>query len=100
MIDEPNSEKPAFDVETIVKLLEGQIAQHYDAYRMRSRWPIILREADPEDVAKALVLVLSHGRYVPREQRSIVTNITITCSGGDPVAIADAVAKTVTTRCP
>jgi hypothetical protein len=31
MIDEPISEKPAFDVETIVKLLEGQIAQHYDA---------------------------------------------------------------------
>ncbi|PWK31759.1 hypothetical protein [Pseudomonas sp. OV226] len=94
MAGEPISEQSAFDIETIVKLLEGQIAQHYDAYRMRSRWPIILNKANPEDVAEALVRVLSHGRYVTREQRSIVTNITITCSGGDPVAIADAVAKT------
>jgi hypothetical protein len=99
MIDESISEKTAVDVETIVKLLEGQIAQLYDAYRMRSRWPIILSEADPQDVAEALVRVLSHGRYVPREPRSAVTNITITCSSGDPLVIADAVARSVTAGC-
>jgi len=84
-----------YDVETIVKLLRGQITREYDAYRMLERWPIVLAEADPKVVAQALVMVLSHGQYVAREPRAVVANITITCHGGDPKAIADAVARGV-----
>ena len=82
-----------YDVEVIVKLLRGQISQEFDAYRMRERWPVVLTEADPKVVAEALVRVLSHGQYVAREVRPVVTNITITRNGGDPKAIADALAK-------
>jgi len=81
------------DVELIVKLLRGQIAQEYDAYRMLERWPRILAETDPKVVAQALVMVLSHGQYVKREPRSVAASITIHCNGADPQAIAEAVAR-------
>lgn len=84
-----------YDVEVIVKLLRGQIAQEYDAYRMRERWPIVLAKTDPKVVAEALIRVLSHGQYVAREPRPVLANFTINCNGGDPQAIADAVAQCV-----
>lgn len=92
MSEEQEAAKGA-DVGLIVKLLRGQIAQEYDAYRMLERWPIVLAETDPKVVAQALVVVLSGGQYVKREPRQVTANITINCNGGDPQAIAEAFAQ-------
>lgn len=69
MIDNAEVSEQGMSEGSICSLIEGQIAQTYDATRMRMAWEKVLDgTTSPKVIARALVAALSHGRYERRMQ--------------------------------
>lgn len=82
--------------ESIERLIHGQIVGTYDAIRMQTAWEKILDGSTPPKVmARALVRVLSHGRYELREEpKAQVINIYVSGSG-DPDKLATELSQAI-----
>ena len=84
MDDEPAKPVEGMSEGEIVRLIEGQIAQTYDHFRMRQAWEHILSgPTSPKVIASALAAALSFGRYVPKAKAQpmhIHINIVGECS--------------------
>lgn len=63
------SAPPVLSADEIVRMIKGQISQDFDSYRMARFWERLLSgPTPPKDVALALCLALSGGRYVERQK--------------------------------
>lgn len=79
------------DRTTLAQMVQAQLSQSFDAYRMREFWRrLFAGDNDPEEMAEGMCLALSGGQYVERDKEGMVLNITINGSG-DPEQIAAAV---------
>ena len=79
---------------TVAKLIEGQIDQAYDRYRMKQVWERVLANCDPAEFAEGMCMALSHGRFsrIPldttlRSPFQVTINVT---GNADPEALASA----------
>lgn len=96
MIENKDASEQGMSEGSICSMIEGQVAQVYDAIRMQRAWEKVLDGTTPPKViARALVASLSYGRYERRVQpRPQVVNIYV--SGvADPEKIAAALGDSI-----
>lgn len=89
MVDEQEKAEDGMSQHGLCMLIEGQIAQTYDALRMQKAWESILDgSTSPKVIARALVQVLSYGRYERRRAQTMAPVINVYVSGAvDPERI-------------
>lgn len=101
MIDNNEASEQGMCERSICTLIDGQIAQSYDAIRMQNAWEKILDgTTSPKVIARALVASLSYGRYERRARpMSQVVNVYVHGTA-DPEKIATALSESIgSVRC-
>ncbi|RCL22975.1 hypothetical protein C6A77_19240 [Pseudomonas sp. AFG_SD02_1510_Pfu_092] len=58
---------------TVAKLIEQQIDQVYDRFRMRQAWERVAANIDPAEMAEGLCMALSHGGFARKQAAPQVT---------------------------
>ncbi|ATR83777.1 hypothetical protein CS390_15125 [Pseudomonas sp. HLS-6] len=84
-----------FDRHQVRKMIDNQVTQHFDHYRMLSFWRRLLAgENDPEEIAKGICMALSGGRYIKKPDTRVINNVTIQAPPGScPESIAQELKK-------
>ncbi|MNJ24272.1 hypothetical protein D3C77_186840 [compost metagenome] len=84
-----------FDRVQILRMVDRQVSQEFDYYRMLSFWKRLMAgDNDPEEIAQGFCLALSGGRYV-RKENACIRNVTVQVFGAvDPEEIAKTVSAT------
>jgi len=78
---------------TVKQLIEEQIDQTYDRFRMRQAWERVLTNCEPAEFAEGLCMALSGGHFTRGSPKALALapQITISVAGdADPVAVASA----------
>ncbi|KXK67365.1 hypothetical protein [Pseudomonas asiatica] len=71
---------------TVAKLIEHQIDQVYDRFRMRQAWERVVANIDPAEMAEGMCMALSHGGFT---RKQAAPQVTLNISGNvDPEVLA------------
>lgn len=71
---------------TVAKLIEQQIDQVYDRFRMCQAWERVVANIDPAEMAEGMCMALSHGGFT---RKQAVRQVTLNISGNvDPQVLA------------
>ena len=93
--DDPQEQKPA-DRMLVSKLIDQQVDQVFDHYRMLKIWEGIFASSDPKELARGMCIALSGGRFIRKPGAAAVRNITINVSGDvDPETLARSITEAI-----
>lgn len=75
---------------TVAKLIEQQIDQVYDRFRMRQAWERVVANIEPAEMAEGMCMALSHGGFTRKQAApQVAPQVTLNISGNvDPEVLA------------